>query len=213
MEAQDAQGERRRRRVLGRILLTLAVLGSAAGLIMATTYASWTSAVNQNNQIASGTISISLGATGGATNRLNISASGIAPGDTIKRGVDLINPSGGLDLASITVTTAASPSSTLDTDTTNGLQMTIDKCSVAWTETGTNPAFSYSCGGITTSVLASVPVIQTNAALSNLSSVTNNNTDHLVVTLSLGGSGGSLQGKSSTVTYTFTGTQRVAAPH
>jgi len=213
MEAHDAQEERRRRRVLGKIMLTLAVLGSAAGLVMATTHASWTSAANQNNQIASGTVAITLGSTGSATNRLNINASGIAPGDTIKRSVDLTNPTGDTDLASISVSTAASPSSTLDTDTTNGLQMTIDKCSVAWTETGVSPAFSYSCTGTTTSVLGSVPVIQTNAALSNLSSVTNGNTDHLLVTLSLGGSGGTLQGKSSTVTYTFTGTQRAAAPH
>ena len=57
-------------------------------------------------------------------------ASAIAPGDTIQRSVDLID-SGSLDLASVTLTTTATSSSLLDTDTTNGLQMVIDKCSVA----------------------------------------------------------------------------------
>lgn len=35
------------------------------------------------------------------------------------------------DLASVTLTTTASPSSLLDTDVTNGLQIPIDRCSVA----------------------------------------------------------------------------------
>jgi spore coat-associated protein N len=209
MEPEDSD---RRRRLVGRVALTLLVLGCATGLVMATTYAAWTGSANQNNQIASGTISITLGATGGATNRLDINASSIAPGDTIKRSVDLINPSGNMDLSSITLTTAASPSSLLDTDTVNGLQMQIDRCSQAWTETGTSPAFSYSCGGTTVPVLGVVPVIQTNAALSNLSALTNNNTDHLLVTLTLGGSSTSLQGLTSSITYTFTGTQRAAGP-
>jgi hypothetical protein len=181
---------------------------------MATTYASWTSAATENNQIVSGTAAISLGSTGAASNRLNISAASIAPGDTIKRSVDLTNPSGNLDLAAITVTTTASPTSLLDTDATNGLQMQIDRCSQAWTEAGVSPAFTYSCGGTTAAVFASARVIQTGAALSNLSAVTNNNTDHLLITLTMpSGAGTTFQGQTSTVTYSFTGTQRVASAH
>ena len=41
-----------------------------------------------------------------------------------------------------TLTTTATTSSLLDTDTTNGLQMVIDKCSAAWTEAG--PPYTYS---------------------------------------------------------------------
>ena len=55
---------------------------------------------------------------------------------------------GSTDLSAITLTTGASPSSLLDTDATNGLQIAIDKCSVAWTEAGSSPAFTYTCGGI-----------------------------------------------------------------
>src|SRR5213079_2377653 len=97
--------------------------------------------------------------------RLNIGASALAPGDTIQRSVDLAN-SGSLDLASVTLTTTASPTSLLDTDATNGLQMLIDKCSQAWTEAG--PPYTYTCGGSTSSVLASRALIGGSIALSNL---------------------------------------------
>src|SRR5262249_57248383 len=88
-----------------------------------------------SHTVASGTVTIALGATGASTNRLNVDANAIAPGDTIQRSVDLIDQ-GTLDLASVTLTTQATASSVLDTDGTNGLQMVIDKCSQAWTESG-----------------------------------------------------------------------------
>jgi hypothetical protein len=109
----------------------------------------------------------------------------------------------------VTLTTTASPSSLLDTDTTNGLQMVIDKCSQAWTESG--PPYTYTCGGTTSSVLASRPVIGSNLSLSNLGSTTAGATDHLRVTLTLpSGAGNTLQNQSSTISYAFTGTQRAA---
>jgi len=97
----------------------------------------------------------------------------------------------------------------LDTDGTNGLQMVIDKCSAAWTESG--PPYTYTCGGSTSTVLSSRAVIQSGVTLSNLSSLTAGNTDHLRVTLTFpSGAGNSFQNKSSTIQYTFTGTQRAA---
>jgi len=159
-----------------------------------------------SHTISSGTVTIALGATGASTNRLNINASAVAPGDTIQRSADLSN-SGSLDLASVTLTTSASPSSLLDTDATNGLQMVIDKCSQAWTEAG--PPYTYTCGGSTSSVLSSRPVIQSGVSLSNLSALTAGATDHLRVTLTFpSGAGNSFQNKSSTIQYTFAGTQR-----
>jgi spore coat-associated protein N len=191
-----------------KLLATIAVLGAAASIAGLATFATFTSTTSASHTISSGTVTIALGATGASTNRLNIGASGIAPGDTIQRSVDLTN-SGSLNLASVTLTTGASPSSLLDTDTSNGLQMVIDKCSQAWTESG--PPYTYTCGGTTSSVLASQAVIGTNLALSNLSSTTAGATDHLRVTLTLpAGAGNSLQNLSSTISYTFTGTQRTA---
>jgi spore coat-associated protein N len=191
-----------------KLLATVAVLGAAASIAGLGTYATWTSTTSENHTISSGTVSIALGATGAATNRLTVGASGLAPGDTIQRSVDLTN-SGTIDLAGVTLTTTASPSSLLDTDATNGLQMVVDKCSVAWTEAG--PPFTYTCGGTTTPVLASRAVIGSNVSLSPLSATSANGTDHLRVTLTLPSTAdNTFQNKSSTITYAFTGTQRTA---
>ncbi|HJX46549.1 MAG TPA: hypothetical protein VJ375_01790, partial [Gaiellaceae bacterium] len=89
------------------------------------------------------------------------------------------------------------------------LQMAIDRCSVPWTESGTSPAFTYSCSGTTSSVLASQAVIGLNLPLSNLSSLAAGITDHLRVTLTLPSSApNTMQGLSSTLDYTFVGIQR-----
>src|SRR5207249_6733758 len=143
--------------------------------------------------------------TGASTNSLNVDATAIAPGDTIQRSVDLIDQ-GTINLASVTLTTAASSSSVLDTDATNGLQMMIDKCSQAWTESG--PPYTYTCGGSTSTVLASRALIGSSIALSNLT-LTAGSTDHLRVTVSFpSAAGNTLQNQSSTISYTFTGVQR-----
>jgi hypothetical protein len=191
-----------------KLLLSLAALGSAGAIAGLGTYATFTSSTSASQSVSSGTVTIALGATGASTNRLTVGASGIAAGDTIQRSVDLINQ-GSLDLASVSLTTAATTSSLLNTDTTNGLQMAIDRCSAAWTESGTAPAYTYSCSGTTSSVLASTPVVGSNLALANLSALTHGATDHLRVTLTLpSGAGNTLQNQSSVIQYTFTGTQR-----
>jgi spore coat-associated protein N len=201
-------GRRRRRSRTQKLFATAAVLGATASIAGLGTFATFTSSTSASHTVSSGTVTIALGATGGSTNRLNVDATAIAPGDTIQRSVDLINQ-GTLDLASVTLTTQATTSSLLDTDTTNGLQMVIDKCSQAWTESG--PPYTYTCGGSTSTVLSSRAVIQTGVTLNNLSSLTAGTTDHLRVTLTFpSGAGNTFQNKSSTLQYAFTGTQRAA---
>jgi spore coat-associated protein N len=203
---QSVRPDRKRRSHGRKLLLTAAILGAAASIAGLGTFATFTSSTSASHTISSGTVSIALGATGSSTNRLNIDATAIAPGDTTQRSVDLTN-SGTLNLASVALTTQATTSSVLDTDTTNGLQMVIDKCSQAWTESG--PPYTYTCGGSTSTVLSSRAVIQTGVALSNLGSLTAGSTDHLRVTLTFpSGAGNAFQNKSSTIQYTFTGTQR-----
>ena len=203
---QSVRPDRKRRSHGRKLLLTAAILGAAASIAGLGTFATFTSSTSASHTISSGTVSIALGATGSSTNRLNIDATAIAPGDTIQRSVDLTN-SGTLNLASVTLTTQATTSSVLDTDATNGLQMVIDKCSQAWTESG--PPYTYTCGGSTSTVLSSRAVVQSGVTLSNLSSLTAGSTDHLRVTLTFpSGAGNSFQNKSSTIQYTFTGTQR-----
>lgn len=194
-------GAARRQRSRGRnLLLTIAVLGATASIAGLGTFATFTSSTNASNTIASGTLSLTA-----PFSRLGTGASPIAPGDTMQRAIDL-SYSGSISFGSATLTTSASPSSLLDTDATNGLQIAIDKCSVAWTESG--PPYTYTCGGSTSTVLASRALVGSNIALSNLT-LTASSTDHLRVTLTFpSGAGNTLQSQSSTVSYTFSGTQR-----
>jgi predicted ribosomally synthesized peptide with SipW-like signal peptide len=195
----------------GKVIASLALVGTAAGVAGLGTYGAFTSSTSASNTVASGVVNIALGATG-TTNRLSVAASGLVPGDTVQRVATLANATGNQALSAITLTTAASPTSLLDSSTTMGLQLVVDACSVPWTEAGTAPAYTYTCtGGTTTTVLASRPVIGSNLALSNLTSVTAGHTDNLRVTLTLPATAdNTLQNQSSTIAFNFTGTQRTA---
>ena len=192
-----------------RLALSIALILVAVALAGVGAFAAFTSSASVSQSITSGTVTIALGATGTADNRLNIAATGVVPGDTIQRAVNVSN-TGNQDFASITLTTAASTSSLLDTDATDGLQMVIERCSVAWTEGGSAPAYTYTCSGTTSSVLSSRAVIGSGLSLSNLG-LTAGTTNHLRVTLTLPSTAGNtLQGLTSVIAYTFTGTQRAA---
>lgn len=191
-----------------KILLSVAALGAAASMAGLGTFATFTSTTSASQTVSSGTVTIALGATGAATNRLTVNATGIVPGDTMQRSFTLAN-TGSQDLASVALTTSATTSSLLDTDATNGLQMSIDRCSVAWTESGVSPTFTYTCSGSTSSVLASRAVVGSSIALSNLTVTTAGATDNLRLTLTLPTTAGNtFQGITSTVSYSFAGTQR-----
>jgi spore coat-associated protein N len=190
--------------VRSKVLASAALLGTAAAAAGLGTFGSFTSATSASSSVSSGTVSIALGAAGTAANRFSVAASGLVPGDTVQRAVTLSNAAGNQALSSIVLTTSATTSSKLDTDPTLGLQLKIDSCSTPWTETGTAPAYAYSCSGTTKSVLASRAVIGTNLALSNLSALAANNADNLTA------ADNTFQNQSSVVSFTFTGTQRAA---
>lgn len=134
----------------------------------------------------------------------------MAPGDTVNRYIDITN-GGTLDGSALTLGLAASPSTALTTDGTNGLKITINQCSVAWTNTGT-------CSGTTTSnVLASTtalalatPATLTPAAASLLAAAV----DHLQISIALPAGtevvtngtlpAGTVQGLTTALTWTFT---------
>jgi hypothetical protein len=197
----------------GQALLALASLTLGATLAGTGVLATWTATTSAGNTLAAGTVLVALGNTGASTNRLTVNASGLVPGDTVQRSFDISN-TGSQDLASVALTTTPSPSSLLDTDTTHGLQMVVDRCSVAWTESGSPPAFTYSCSGSTTTVISSRPVIQSGLTMNGLSALTAGGTDHLRLTLTFPSTAGSsFQGLSSSVTYSFLGTQRAGTAH
>lgn len=193
-----------------KILATIAALGASASIAGMGTFATFTSTTTVSDTFGSGTVVIALGAVNTANNRLDVNATGLVPGDTIQRAVTLSN-TGTQNLASIVLTTTATTSTALDTDAATGLQIVIDKCSQAWTEAGVAPAYTYTCGGSTSSVLATRSVIGSSIALSNLGSTTAGASDYLKVTLTLpSGAGNALQGLTSTVQFAFVGTQRTA---
>lgn len=197
------------RRIARNILASVGLLGAAASIAGLTTYATFTDSTTADQSISTGVVNIDLGTANTADNRLTVAATGVHPGDTMQRAVKLSNTSTAT-MGSITLTTSATTSTALDTDATNGLQMAIDRCSVAWTESGTSPAFTYSCSGSTSTVLATRAIIGSNLSLSNVG-LAPGSADYLRVTVTLPSTAGnSFQGLSSTVQYSFTGTQRSA---
>jgi hypothetical protein len=198
--------------VRAKLLASAALHGTAAAAAGLGTFGSFTSSTSASASISSGTVSIALGAAGTAANRFSVAASGLVPGDTVQRAVTLSNAAGNQALSSIVLSTVATTSSKLDTDITLGLQLKIDSCSSAWTESGTAPAYVYSCAGSTKSVLASRPVVGSNLALANLSSVAAGSTDNLLATLSFPtAADNSFQNQATVLGFTFTGTQRAAS--
>ncbi|WP_344697638.1 TasA family protein, partial [Paenarthrobacter ilicis] len=168
------------------------------------TYGAFTSSTSASQAVTAGTVTIALGAPG-AANTLNVPVTNILPGDKVEKLVTLAN-TGNSDLNTITLTTnAGTTASLLTTDATNGLQLTIENCSVAWTGT----AAPYTCAGTKTTVLANGPVIAANKTLNNLTALTNTKTDNLKVTTTLPTTAdNTFQGATSTIAFAFTGTQR-----
>jgi spore coat-associated protein N len=192
--------------VLRRLALSAALLGLAGSLLVFDrTHAGFTARSSVGAaSFSTGIVDLSVAAAGPG-NRLTVDASGIVPGDRMERVVDLTN-GGTFDLSGVTLTTTAPLSSALDTDTTHGLQVTVDRCSAPWTESGTPPGYVYGCSGTTSTVLPARPVITAGASLTGLSATTAGNTDHLRVVLTFpAAASDSMQGLSSHLAFTFTG--------
>jgi hypothetical protein len=221
--------ENPRRTTVKRVVLTVAVVVAGTGAILGGAFATFTDTTSAAPQaISSGKVVLSVG----PTNDSATGATNIAPGDSIPREVDLNSTAATLNDATITLGISASPSSLLDTDQTNGLQVQVQTCSVAWARVA-GPPPTYSCPGMTTMVLASTPVKTletTPVSLTPLNSLTAGGQDYVVMTYTFpagapgnialvptlcSGTAGTtsatenLEGCSSTLTYTFTATQRV----
>ncbi len=193
----------------GKVLASTVLVGAAASVAGLGTFGTFTSTTSASAAVASGTVKLEVGAAG-AANRLSVAATGLVPGDTVSRAVTLSN-TGDQALAGIGLTTTASPSSKLDTDATMGLQLQIDACSLPWTEAGTSPSYTYTCTGTKSAVLASRAVIGSTASLGTLNALTNGKADNLLVKMTLPeAADNSFQTLASTISFSFTGTQRGA---
>jgi spore coat-associated protein N len=226
-------GERRGNR--RRIALSIALLLGAATVLIGGAFATFTDSVTAGPQaITSGTVKLAVG----PVNDVATGATNIAAGDTIAREADLNSTGGTIANKEITLKFSASPTSLLDTDPTNGLQVSVQACSEAWKRTVVGsppPAFEYTCTPGATAVkingaaTASVSALEATAQpLTPLNSLATGGKDFLVFKLELpaaapgdlskvaacsGTSGGTaatedLQGCASTLTYTFQATQR-----
>lgn len=194
-----------------RLALSAGVVALAASLAGLSTWASFTDSTTSTHAVSTGTVELDLGAAGTADNRLDVDVGNVAPGDTAERAVTLLNTSS-LPLDHIDLSTVATTSSLLDTDTTHGLQVVLERCSIPWTETPLGGGgFTYACAGTTTTVLASRPVVMTAQALSSLALGAGGGTAYLRVTTSLPPSAGNaFQSSSSELDLTFSATQRNA---
>lgn len=201
----------RRPALTPKLLSSAAVIGAAASIAGLGTYATWTSSTTAQNQtVSAGTVQIALG----STNRLTTNATGLVPGDTVERAVDLDGPASGISgIGSISLGVSVGSSTLLDSDTTNGLHINVDSCPSAWTESGTAPAYTYSCSGSVTSLVSNQPVIG-NFNLPSLNAMNVGGTDHLRVKLTLPGTAPTtMMGLSDTLSYVFTATARAGTSH
>ena len=178
---------------------SIAIAATAAAVAGLGTFGSFTSTTAPTPvAVQDGTVSIDLTAgDGSASVPLSF---GVTPGASTTKNINLVND-GDAALASVRLATVATASSILDTDQTNGLQMTVASCSVAWASDGT-------CAGSRRTVLASGPAVRT-ANLVDPFGLAAGATDHLAVTLALPATAGdAFKSQTSALRLTFTATQR-----
>lgn len=207
-------------RSAGRLSVKIVVVISAAlggsALVSSSVFASLTATATATTSVTTGTLKLTQTATG-ASGGFATAITAMAPGDTINRYVDLLN-GGTLNALTPTLRIAGSGANALTTDGTAGLQVSIKACPLpgVWTQ-GTGI-----CTGATeTTVLASTSALTlaSDTAItlaSNLAAATSS----LKISISLPAGteittngtlpGGTIQGLTTTLTWTFTETQRTA---
>ena len=197
-----------------KIAVVVAATVGGTALVSSNVFASLTATASNTSggSVTTGSLKLTQAASGvaGITGGFTTAITNMAPGDTQDRYIDLTN-GGTLDGSSLTLGIAASPSTTLTTDGTNGLQVTINQCSVAWTAAGV-------CSGTTTTGLAASSALSIVTAAKNLALATGSYAaaavNHLQIVLALpAGSevvnngvlpGGTVQGVTTALTWTFT---------
>jgi len=195
------------------LLVATAAIGGTA-LVSSSVFTALTaSATNTTGgSVTSGTLKLEQAASTvtGITGGFVTAIAGMAPGDTINRYVTLTN-SGTLDAITPTLGLAGSPSTTLTSDGTKGLQVAVNNCSVAWTNAGV-------CSGTTTAVMTSKSAL----AMATPQALTLTNTagfaSNLQIAITLPNATenvlngalpvGTIQGVNTTLTWTFSQSQR-----
>jgi hypothetical protein len=157
-------------------------------------------------KVDTGVLSIDVGSPGGAS--VPFAGGMMLAGDTRSALIDLVND-GTTPLSAVTMTSWATSSSVLDQDPVNGLQLTVESCSVAWNPAGAAPT----CPGAVHTYF-SRPILVTDTPLTGTAAVTAGATDHLKLTAALpsSASGNAFEGATSGLNFQFTGIQQNGGP-
>jgi spore coat-associated protein N len=205
-----AQGPNYKRRALAAGFAVSVLLLTGAGV-----YAALTATATGTSAVTSGTLLMTLSADG-TSGGLPETVTAMAPGDVYNVYVNVNNTGTLASAAGMTLGAAANPVTALTNGSIagEGLAVTVNQCSVVWSATGT-------CSGTTTSILANTP-LSTFASPQSLSNVPSlvaatGSLAHLQFGLSMAGTETStngvlptptIQGLSTTITWTFTEQQR-----
>lgn len=206
MTTNDSTATTRRRTGL-KIVGALSVVGASVAVAGLGTFGQFTDSTSPvNSQVDSGVVSVDVSSPAGAS--VPFAGGTMLAGDSRSALVDLVND-GTTPLTTLTLTSTATSSSVLDQDTVNGLQLTVESCSVAWTTGAAAPT----CSGTVRSYFTQ-PVIVTNVPLASSAALAAGATDHLKLTAALPSSAtaAAFQGASSNLNFVFTGSQRAGGP-
>ena len=193
-----------RRRSAVKIVGAIVAVGAAVAVAGLGTFGNFTDSTSPvDTAVDTGVLSIDVSAPGGAT-AVPFAGGQMLAGDSRTHLIDLVND-GTTPLGAVTLTSWATSSSVLDQDTVNGLQLTVESCSVPWDTAGTVPT----CPGTVRNYFTQ-PIIVTNYPLNSSAATAAGATDHLKLTAALpsSASGDAFEGASSDLTFQFTGTQR-----
>jgi hypothetical protein len=196
-----------RRRTGLKIVGALSVVGAAVAVAGLGTFGQFTDSTTPvNTKVDSGVVSVDVSSPAGAS--VPFSGGMMLAGDSRSALVDLVND-GTTPLAAVTLTSTATASSVLNTDTVNGLQLTVESCSVAWTTGAAAPT----CSGTARSYFTQ-PIIVSNVPLASTAALAVGATDHLKLTAALpsSASGAAFEGATSNLNFVFTGAQRSGGP-
>jgi spore coat-associated protein N len=208
----------KRNRVVGALIMGTALIGGIA-VVSSSVYAS----LNANtyntaaHSVSTNTLKLTMAssAVSGLTGGVTTAITGLAPGDVVNRFLELTN-GGTMAASSMTLSLADAASTTLTTNGTAGLQIAIYECSTQWT------TVTGACAGTSTTAMASTTALSltTTPATITLASLAAGTTSHLRVQISLPAGSemttngtlpvGTVQGVTSTLTWTFNELQRTA---
>jgi hypothetical protein len=196
-----------RRRSAATVVGAIAAIGAAAAVAGLGTMGGFTDSTTPvDSKVDTGVLSIDVSRPGGA---IPFDGGAMLAGDSRTTILDLENK-GTTPLSSVTLTSWATSSSILDTDTVNGLQLKVESCNVQWSTSPSTPV----CTGISKTYFSG-PIIGADRPLLGSSALAAGTSDHLLLTASLPASASddAFEGASSGLNFMFTGVQRTGSGH